>query len=261
MEIGRLLSPILARNQLGVHCFFVQVVECDGVVEVVCADARSIELREVCAAAECFTDVTCERADVGAATAGDGEGKGGPGVVGDREFGDDDLLGGRGDVVGFSGACQFVEFFAADFFRAEDGGGLGVATAEGGERIFDVAAGGMSGDDVFRDVAFGIVGGAGGAEACGGFVGLFEADEVGEFFGAFIDAENQESGGERVEGARMTHPAGACYTPDPVYSVMAGDARGLIEEEEAVHAGSIAGCPESLTIQPFSYRIAPHERF
>ena len=198
------LSAVSTRRGWGgVALFCHEGVEGGGVFDVVWADGKPAEGGEVGAGAEELAEVFGEGADVGAGGAvdedtslGDGLGGGFGGgwrrIVG-RGGGEEvdgvdfDLAGGDGEFLPCS--SEVVGAAAAYFDGGKGGRGLGDFAGEVGKSGADFSLGGEFGVWEWRNLALGVAGGGGEAEAESGFVGFVEFEE---FVGALGCAAGEE---------------------------------------------------------------------
>ena len=127
---------------------------------------------------------------------------------------------------------------------AEKTGGICMMSPRNGrQRGVDLRVGGA---DVGGggDLAVGVVGVAGFAEAEGEAVELGAVHDVGHGLGGGAEGDRQDAGGERVERAAMAGLLGVEGAADAVDHVGAGEARRLVDDQPAVErtaAGLAAG--------------------
>lgn len=133
----------------------------------------------------------------------------------------------------FSAAVDVVEAFAADLYRGGHRWDLLYLAGKGSRRFAEVSL--VRERDVqFDYLTVGVEGVGGGAEAGGGRVGLVQARNVaGEASGASYE-EDEETGGEGVEGAGVAYLGLLGEEAfDLGYRAGARDTRWFIEQQRA----------------------------
>lgn len=177
---------------------FHQLIKALGVVHRKITDLSATEGGEVSAGAEFLADVFAEGADVSAA--GDMSADFELGVIIIENFNRVDFDGAFGHIDRDTFAGEVVGAAAVDFDSGKSGEFLSDFALEGLNDCVDL---GESGD--FRgyigNFAFGVTSGGDFTEAEGGFINFVEFEEGLALFGVFFGHDNQEAGGERVEGA------------------------------------------------------------
>ena len=224
---------LVQRDQLEVvH----QRLERVGVGEGVRAGGRTPQSSEMAADPQRCTEVAGDRADVGAAGAGELDVQ----VHGRRidpqplqvQPRDGDPAGGQ--LNGLPRPGPGVGPPAVNLDRTHLRGDLVDLPPEGVEGISDQGLVKVSGAGRSQQPALGIIGVGGLAQPDGGAVDLAGQRQVAEQPGCLADADDEDAGGHRVEGPGVAHPPGAGQPAHTGDDIERGPAARLVHDHEPV---------------------------
>ncbi len=214
---------------------FSEFVQAGGQVEPERTDTGSAQRGEVTTHTERGADVTCQRADVGAAGTVDLDVH-----VDEIPLAPDgqhvesvDANPARREFDGVSFAGQFVGPLAVDLDGADRRGNLVDLAAQHGYRLFDLRRPDPGGRHRLQHFAFGVLGRRGLAQPDGRGIRLVCRGQHAEDLGGPFDANDQYPRCHRVESACVTDLSGAEDPPAAADHVVTGHTRRLVHDDKA----------------------------